>query len=117
MRAGKGLLGEAVRKPDPALFLLLLLDPLTNHTTVYTSSHTTTVFTAGEDEGEGGDAVAPPPQSTWEEAREARKLTQHQVSRECAVFHLESRGFLLNTKKGATVYLDRLGTNERNGNS
>ena len=49
------------------------------------------VFTGKEDEGDGGDddgadAVAPPPQSTWEEAREARKLTQHQVSREYAKF-------------------------------
>eukprot|EP01043_Picozoa_sp_COSAG02_P022787 COSAG02_NODE_1194_length_13955_cov_7.341055_9_plen_344_part_00 len=45
------------------------------------------LFTGGEDKDGGGDDdgaddVAPPPQSTWEQAREARKLTHNQVSRE-----------------------------------
>eukprot|EP01046_Picozoa_sp_COSAG06_P050614 COSAG06_NODE_8059_length_2286_cov_1.889346_5_plen_181_part_01 len=58
-RAGwERIVGRSGAQAGP-LFSLLLL---TNHTTVYTS-HITTVFTGGEDEGEGGDAVAPPPQS------------------------------------------------------
>jgi hypothetical protein len=95
-RAGwERIVGRSGAQAEP-LFWILLVDLLTN-TQPFTKtrgehpSQHGAVFTGIEDmDGGGGDDgaddVAPPPQSTWEEAREARKLTCRQVSREYASF-------------------------------